>query len=180
MSHVDSTQGSVFTNPRIVVPVGGVVLALLLYIGLSSLWDVAAKYAALSEASDLRTRLERSEVRSTKDGVAPGRRATSFVAKTVSTAAASLLQRVSLVVSEAGGAITASSMGSAEEAPDRLRLNAQFKVAESKLVEVLGRLEEDDPTVLVEALSILGRAQGGAEETQLDINIELSALWRPE
>ena len=60
------------------------------------------------------------------------------------------------------------------------RDSRQFKVAESKLVEVLGRLEEDDPTVLVEALSILGRAQGGTEETQLDINIELSALWRPE
>lgn len=101
----------------------------------------------------------------------------TIAAPTEALAAEVLKTRVGKTVSEGGGRVTAIQNVDTDVPAGSVRVRANFIVTLSQLYHVLGRLESEEPYVIVDYISIAAdRAFQTGQPAPMDVSLEISAV----
>jgi general secretion pathway protein M len=157
--------------------------ALLAFLTFGALTDILAQRRALAEASHILTRLQErgADPRSAEAPLPDRPDGSPFLeGPTLTTAGASLMQRVSDAVQKAGGRITSSQVDlGATEAPNGMvSVSASVELEQARLQPLLYDLEAGMPFLFVERLDVRGADASPADgEASMRVQFTVSGRW---
>jgi general secretion pathway protein M len=182
-----SAIGKVFARaPGLATVSYAVVIVVLCYVAVASaigsygaFWSLQSERETL-ERVETRARLQRAEQSETEHG--SGSRSPFLEGQTSSVASAALLQRISLLISEAGGSVQSSEINPSGAdgrlAPSKLfviRETVSFEIEQSALQRLLYRLEAETPIFLIEQVTINPVTTG--DGSRLRVSLQMSGQW---
>jgi general secretion pathway protein M len=145
-------------------------------ITLSMLADLADRYHARDASLDTLSRLQDAELSVSKEGIPPG---TPFLeGQTLTTASATLLQRITSIITKAGGSVISSEMvqRDAQSKDGYVTAIANCELDQEALQKVLYEIEAGMPFLFIEQLQIrvpLETGQAGRPRVLLGV----AGLW---
>jgi len=144
-------------------------------ITLSMLTDLVDRYHARDASLDTLSRLQGPDLSSSKDGVPPG--TPSLEGQTLTTASATLLQRITSIITKAGGTVISSEMvvRDAQSKDGYVTAIANCELEQESLQKVIYEIEAGMPFLFIDQLQI--RVPETGQAGRLRVLFGVAGLW---
>jgi len=172
-------------DPRVSALVYAAVVILLFLTAIFALADIAERFKALNESTEILARLQQHAPDS---GSEPGRAAnagpagSSFLeGPTVTVASAMLLRRIGGAVTRAGGTVVSSEVEpqSVQSKDGYVRAIANCEIEQQGLQKLLYDLEAGKPFLFIDQLVVQAQAPSNEGE-RMRVLLGVSGMWRAQ